>query len=185
MMLTMVPRLTFLASLPDAALVELGAGDGEGSARGTEAEAEPALALYSSVAEEVDGAASWVVGEIARGTRLDELALVVPDVESYAPLLADRLARLAPLPLEQHARPGIPIDVPEGRRALRSPAGRRLAALLHALERWLDAPAIINAATRLTTRYDARRLGDLTLAMLSGEEGPQRREVEDSADFLG
>lgn len=52
------------------------------------------------------------------------------------------------------------------------------------LTRWLDAPAIINTATRLTTRYDARQLGDLTLAMLSGEAGPQRREVEELVQFI-
>jgi glycosyltransferase involved in cell wall biosynthesis len=52
------------------------------------------------------------------------------------------------------------------------------------LTRWLDAPWVINLASRLSTRYDARKLGDLTLAMLSGEQGPQRREVDELVDHV-
>src|SRR5262245_21240717 len=35
---------------------------------------------------------------------------------------------------------------------------------------WLDAPWVINLAGQLSTRYDARKLGDLTLSMLAGEQ---------------
>jgi glycosyltransferase involved in cell wall biosynthesis len=52
------------------------------------------------------------------------------------------------------------------------------------LTRWLDSPTLINLATRLSTRYDARRLGDLTLAMLAGEHGPQRREIDELARYI-
>lgn len=52
------------------------------------------------------------------------------------------------------------------------------------LTRWLDAPAVINFASRFSTRYDASRLGDLTLAILAGDEGPQRREIDELARFV-
>jgi glycosyltransferase involved in cell wall biosynthesis len=51
--------------------------------------------------------------------------------------------------------------------------------------RWLDAPWVVNLAARFSVRNDARRLGDLTLAMLAGEQGPQRREVAELARFVG
>ncbi len=53
------------------------------------------------------------------------------------------------------------------------------------LTRWLDAPWAINLATRFSARNDARRLGDLALAMLSGEQGPQRREINELAACVG
>jgi glycosyltransferase involved in cell wall biosynthesis len=53
------------------------------------------------------------------------------------------------------------------------------------LERWLDAPWVLRLASRLSARNDAARLGDLALAMLSGERGPQHREIEELARFIG
>jgi len=53
-----------------------------------------------------------------------------------------------------------------------------------ALTRWLDRPAVIDLATRFAVSSDARHLGELTLAMLAGETGPQSREVIELADFL-
>src|SRR5690606_11910925 len=52
------------------------------------------------------------------------------------------------------------------------------------LTRWLDAPCLINAVSRFSTRYDMQKLGDLALAVLAGEQGPQRREFEELADFV-
>ena len=51
------------------------------------------------------------------------------------------------------------------------------------LTRWFDAPWILNLATKFVSS-NARQLGDITLAMLEGESGPQRREVEVLVDFL-
>ena len=51
--------------------------------------------------------------------------------------------------------------------------------------RWLDASWVLRFASRLSTRNDAARLGDLALAMLSGEKGPQHREIEELARFVG
>lgn len=50
--------------------------------------------------------------------------------------------------------------------------------------RWLDAPWMIRLATRFGVSNDARLLGELTLAMLEGEAGPHRREVDELADFI-
>lgn len=52
------------------------------------------------------------------------------------------------------------------------------------LIRWLDSPWAINLATRFAVSNDAKQLGALTLAMLDGEAGPNRREVDDLVDFL-
>lgn len=49
---------------------------------------------------------------------------------------------------------------------------------------WLDQPWAINLAARLNARNDARKLGDLTLAMLEGEAGPEHREVAELVEFL-
>ena len=54
-----------------------------------------------------------------------------------------------------------------------------------ALTRWLDAPWFINSVSRFSTRYDMRKLGDLALAMLAGEQGPQSRAFAELADFVG
>lgn len=56
--------------------------------------------------------------------------------------------------------------------------------LPRSLTRWLDNPAVIQLATRFAVSSNARQLGELTLAMLAGESGPQSREVLELADFL-
>ena len=53
------------------------------------------------------------------------------------------------------------------------------------LVRWLDAPWVLRAASSLSSRNDAHKLGDLALAMLAGEKGPQRREVDELARYVG
>lgn len=52
------------------------------------------------------------------------------------------------------------------------------------LTRWLDHPQIIRLATQFGVSNDAHQLGALTLAMLEGELGPNRRAVDELADFL-
>ncbi|MBM82724.1 MAG: hexosyltransferase [Planctomycetaceae bacterium] len=49
---------------------------------------------------------------------------------------------------------------------------------------WLDAPWLINMATKFSVSNDAKQLGDLTIDMLEGESGPQRKEVEQLAQYL-
>ncbi len=53
-----------------------------------------------------------------------------------------------------------------------------------ALTRWLDRPAVLDLVTRFGISNNAKQLGELTLAMLAGEAGPQSREVNELADFL-
>lgn len=52
------------------------------------------------------------------------------------------------------------------------------------LVRWLDAPWIINLATKLSVSNNASQLGALTLAMLDGEKGPLKREIEELVAFI-
>jgi glycosyltransferase involved in cell wall biosynthesis len=52
------------------------------------------------------------------------------------------------------------------------------------LTRWLDRPAVIRLATRFGVSNNAQQLGELTMAMLAGETGPQSREIAELAAFL-
>ena len=53
-----------------------------------------------------------------------------------------------------------------------------------ALTRVLDAPWVLRAASKLGVSNDAAALGDLTVELLRGELGPQRREIDELVDFL-
>jgi glycosyltransferase involved in cell wall biosynthesis len=57
-------------------------------------------------------------------------------------------------------------------------------ALPRALTRWLDRPAVIRLATRFAVSTNPKQLGELTLAMLAGESGPQSREIDELISFL-
>ena len=50
--------------------------------------------------------------------------------------------------------------------------------------RWLDSPGVINLVTKIGINNDAKKLGALTVAMIQGEAGPQRREVEELVTFI-
>lgn len=56
--------------------------------------------------------------------------------------------------------------------------------LPRALTSWLNAPWVLRLASRFGVSNNAAKLGDLTIAMLSGELGPQRREVQEFAEFF-
>jgi glycosyltransferase involved in cell wall biosynthesis len=53
------------------------------------------------------------------------------------------------------------------------------------MTRWLDSPGVIRLATRWGVSSDASKLGDMTLALLQGESGPEVREVQEFAQFIG
>lgn len=57
-------------------------------------------------------------------------------------------------------------------------------ALPHFMKRWLDRPAIINLATRFGVSNNAKKLGELTLDMLAGENGPEKHAVEELTAHL-
>ncbi len=63
----------------------------------------------------------------------------------------------------------------------RSRAWRRLPRWM---TRWVDHPKLIALVTRFAVSNDASDLGELTLAMLDGESGPQARDVEELASFV-
>ena len=53
------------------------------------------------------------------------------------------------------------------------------------MTRWVDHPKLISLATSFSVSNDAKELGELTLAMLDGEAGPQQTDVEELAGFIG
>jgi glycosyltransferase involved in cell wall biosynthesis len=54
-----------------------------------------------------------------------------------------------------------------------------------AFDRLLDAPRLLRWAGRFASKTRAEELGDLTISMLKGERGYQRKEVLQLADWLG
>jgi RecB family exonuclease len=97
------------------------------------------LEEYPSIEDEIEAAATWVTEQIAGGTAFEQIALVVPEVDAYAPLLIDRLTRLphAPEqgPIRAYVAGGLPLSA--------FAAGMRLFAVLQAVARGLEAEATI------------------------------------------
>jgi glycosyltransferase involved in cell wall biosynthesis len=52
------------------------------------------------------------------------------------------------------------------------------------LDRLLDAPGLLRWVSRFAVKTQAERLGDLTISMLRGEHGKQRKEVDKLIDWL-
>lgn len=52
------------------------------------------------------------------------------------------------------------------------------------LDRWLDQPAILRRVTSKAVETDASVLGDLTISMLRGMDGRQRKEVKRLVDWM-
>lgn len=61
------------------------------------------------------------------------------------------------------------------------PGWKRLPA---ALTRWLNRPGMIRLLTRFGGRTEASRLGALTIDLLQGSAGPQRREIDELVAYL-
>lgn len=53
-----------------------------------------------------------------------------------------------------------------------------------AVTHWLDRPSIIRFLTTLSSSTNAAHLGQLTIDMLSGIDGPQHREIAELVDYL-
>jgi glycosyltransferase involved in cell wall biosynthesis len=53
------------------------------------------------------------------------------------------------------------------------------------LDRLLDRPALLRWVMRFSASTDARELGELTLDVLRGEQGPQRKELDKLVEWLG
>jgi glycosyltransferase involved in cell wall biosynthesis len=52
------------------------------------------------------------------------------------------------------------------------------------LDGWLDHPALLRLATKNASSVDPAQLGDMTVSMLQGELGNQRKELEKLVDWL-
>jgi glycosyltransferase involved in cell wall biosynthesis len=52
------------------------------------------------------------------------------------------------------------------------------------LDRWLDHPALLRAVSGRAGSVDPAKLGDMTVSMLRGEHGNQRKELEKLVDWL-
>lgn len=97
------------------------------------------LEEYPSIEDEIEGTATWVTEQVAAGIPLEQIAVIVPEADAYAPLLVDRLARITRAADRQRIR----AYVAGGLSLAGSPAGMRLQGLLHALARGLEAEATI------------------------------------------
>ncbi|MBS0264740.1 MAG: glycosyltransferase family 4 protein [Planctomycetes bacterium] len=53
------------------------------------------------------------------------------------------------------------------------------------ITRWLDANWVLRLAARLAINTSASKLGKLTVAMLAGDDGPEARQIDEFADYLG
>ncbi|MGE3456925.1 MAG: PD-(D/E)XK nuclease family protein [Kofleriaceae bacterium] len=91
------------------------------------------LEEHAGVAEELDAAVNWIIGEVAeRGTPLEHIGLVVPRLDPYAALLATRIEEL--LPDSVCVLGGVP--------ATSTSAGARIAMLLGALGGYLHVASL-------------------------------------------
>jgi glycosyltransferase involved in cell wall biosynthesis len=52
------------------------------------------------------------------------------------------------------------------------------------LKRWLDRPSVVQFLSRRSSSTDASQLGDLTIDLLQGSQGPQRTEINELVRFL-
>lgn len=53
------------------------------------------------------------------------------------------------------------------------------------MTRWLDAPAILKVASLFAVTPNAQKLGKLAVALLKGDAGPERNQVDEFAAYLG
>jgi glycosyltransferase involved in cell wall biosynthesis len=52
------------------------------------------------------------------------------------------------------------------------------------MTKWMDAPSVLNYATKMGVSNDAKQLGALTISMLKGVNGPQKELVLDLVDYV-
>lgn len=97
------------------------------------------LEEHSTIEDEIEAAAVWVTEQVQAGIALEQIALIVPEHQSYAVALRDRLRRLSP----SDTQPPFGVHVAGGMSFADTPAGRRFHLLLEALLRALEAETTI------------------------------------------
>jgi hypothetical protein len=98
---------------------------------------------HSGVEAEIEATADWVARQIASGTALEEIAVLVPALDPLVGLVADRLARL---PWRDGS---IPVHVAGGLTATCFSAGARALAVVRALRAYLAAGALADVIPAL------------------------------------
>jgi len=96
---------------------------------------------HPGIEEEVDAAAIWVAEQVDRGVPAEEVALIVPEIEPYAGLIIDRLARIGDGALTVGGE--VAVYVAGGVALAGTPAGVRLLTLLRAWQQSLNAEAVL------------------------------------------
>jgi len=109
---------------------------------------------------------TWARGLIATGTQ-------VTLIPTYTPIRVDE-------PNQSQSRVFL-----GGINVYLNAKSRLWAGLPHWMKSWLDTPWIIHQLTRFGVSNDAAELGDLTLIMLAGGEGPIRSAGEELARYIG
>ncbi|MBI4516948.1 MAG: PD-(D/E)XK nuclease family protein [Deltaproteobacteria bacterium] len=127
------------------------------------------LEEYPAIEDEVEAAALWVGEQIALGTPLESIAVIVPALDPHARLLLDRLARLGTAAPQTASAEGeaqarnlwssdtVPAYVAGGVPLRDTAAGLRLSALLHALLAGLETEAMIPVVRALRRSDDEPR----------------------------
>jgi len=113
------------------------------------------LEEYASIEDEIEAAATWVTEQIAAGIPVESIALIVPEIDPYAGLLADRLARVVTSSEDYPLRAAIA----GGLSWAATPAGTRLLGLISALSRGLEAEATIRVLPWLRRGQDSNSEG--------------------------
>jgi RecB family exonuclease len=100
----------------------------------------------AGVEEEIESAVAWVAEQVMAGVPLEDVAVLVPEIDPLAGLVAERLARLP------WSDGPLPVHVAGGRALVDSAAGARALAVVRALRAGLsgDALADLLPALRLT-----------------------------------
>jgi RecB family exonuclease len=106
---------------------------------------------HAGIEAEVEATADWVARQIAEGTALEEIALLMPALDPLAGLVTDRLARL-----QWHAG-SFPVHVAGGLPLTGFAAGARALAVIRALQGHLAAEALADVLPTLRSSTTNRR----------------------------
>ncbi len=139
------------------------------------------LEEHAGIESEVEATADWVAREVLDGTPLEEIAVLLPELDSLAGLVSQRLARLpwheGPLPV--HVAGGLPLTG--------TTSGARALAVVRALRAHLAGEALAEVLPALRPiGDDARHLshgGAMDLAWSLGTAGGNHAHPEGALEW--